>query len=84
MYPFIDYAAGGSIDGMIKATDANLAVSAPTTLIIPGHGAVGPREDVLAFRDMLVAIRGRSLTSKARDARSNRLSPPLTAAFDAR
>jgi hypothetical protein len=25
IYPFIDYSTGGSIDGAIKATDANLA-----------------------------------------------------------
>jgi len=27
IYPFIDYSTGGSIDGMIRASDANLAMA---------------------------------------------------------
>ena len=38
IYPFIDYSTGGSIDGMIAASDANLAVATTNTIIIPGHG----------------------------------------------
>ena len=38
IYPFIDYSTGGSIDGMIAASDANLAVTTNKTIIIPGHG----------------------------------------------
>ena len=38
IYPFIDYSTGGSIDGMIAASDANLAVTTDKTIIIPGHG----------------------------------------------
>ncbi len=58
LYPFIDYVAGGSIDGMIKASNANLAMSTPHTLIVPGHGEVGNKTQLAAFRDMLVAVRG--------------------------
>jgi len=35
---FIDYSTGGSIDGMIAASDANLAATTDKTIIIPGHG----------------------------------------------
>jgi glyoxylase-like metal-dependent hydrolase (beta-lactamase superfamily II) len=38
IYPFIDYSTGGSIDGMIAASDANLAATTDNTIIIPGHG----------------------------------------------
>ena len=38
IYPFIDYSTGGSIDGMIAASDANLAATNNETIIIPGHG----------------------------------------------
>jgi glyoxylase-like metal-dependent hydrolase (beta-lactamase superfamily II) len=58
-YPFIDYSTGGSIDGTIRATEANLARSAASTIIIPGHGPIGTREDLRAYLSMLVDIRGR-------------------------
>jgi glyoxylase-like metal-dependent hydrolase (beta-lactamase superfamily II) len=57
IYPFIDYSTGGSIDGQIRAAEANLAAFTSKTILIPGHGPVGGRSDVAAFRDMLVAIR---------------------------
>ncbi len=65
MYPFIDYVAGGSIDGAIAAANANIAMIGPHTLIIPGHGPVGDRNALIAFRDMLVSVRGRVAALKA-------------------
>jgi glyoxylase-like metal-dependent hydrolase (beta-lactamase superfamily II) len=58
-YPFIDYSTGGSIDGSIRAAEANLAAVTPSTLVIPGHGPVGNRAELIEFRDMLVFIRER-------------------------
>jgi glyoxylase-like metal-dependent hydrolase (beta-lactamase superfamily II) len=58
VYPFIDYSTGGHIDGMIRAADINLAASADTTIIIPGHGhPVSNRAELKEYRDMLVGIR---------------------------
>jgi glyoxylase-like metal-dependent hydrolase (beta-lactamase superfamily II) len=37
-FPFIDYSTGGSIDGMIKAAEANLAMVTDKTIVVPGHG----------------------------------------------
>ncbi|MFY9843421.1 MAG: MBL fold metallo-hydrolase [Terriglobales bacterium] len=37
-YPFIDYSTGGSIDGQIRAAEANLAKVSAATIVIPGHG----------------------------------------------
>jgi glyoxylase-like metal-dependent hydrolase (beta-lactamase superfamily II) len=70
-YPFIDYSTGGSINGTIRAAEANLAVATDKMIVIPGHGAVGGKADLILFRDVLVEIRdkvaalkkqGRSLT----------------------
>ena len=59
IYPFIDYSTGGSIDGSIRAADANLEVTTDRTIIIPGHGQpVSSRAELKDFRDMLFAIRG--------------------------
>jgi glyoxylase-like metal-dependent hydrolase (beta-lactamase superfamily II) len=57
-YPFIDNENGGSIDGMIRAAQANVAHVTDHTIVIPGHGPLGNRTDLIAFRDMLVTIRG--------------------------
>jgi glyoxylase-like metal-dependent hydrolase (beta-lactamase superfamily II) len=58
VYPMIDYATGGHIDGMIRAAEANLAAAGEDTIVIPGHGApVSNRAGLRAYRDMLVAIR---------------------------
>ena len=56
-YPFIDYSTGGSIDGQIRAAEANLAKVTETTIVIPGHGEVGGKADLTLFRDVLVEIR---------------------------
>ncbi|WP_260600102.1 MBL fold metallo-hydrolase [Sphingomonas endolithica] len=59
MYPFIDYVGGGDIDGAIRAADANLLLAGTGTQIIPGHGPVGDRAQLIAFRDMLVTVRSK-------------------------
>lgn len=64
-YPFIDYVAGGSIDGMIAAANANIEQVTENSLVIPGHGPLGRRADLVAFRDMLVTIRDRVAGLKA-------------------
>ena len=57
IYPFIDYSTGGSIAGMIKAAEANVAAVTDRTIVIPGHGdPVSNRAELSAYRDMLVAI----------------------------
>lgn len=56
-YPVIDAAAGGSIDGMIAATERILSLVNDQTKIIPGHGPLGDKASLKAFHDMLVAVR---------------------------
>lgn len=63
-YPFIDYSTGGSIDGSIRAAEANIARVTNKTLVIPGHGPVGDKSQLIEFRDMLVAIREKVSTLK--------------------
>jgi len=56
-YPFIDYSTGGSIDGSIRAAEADVARVTGETIVIPGHGPVGNKAQLTDFRDMLVSIR---------------------------
>ncbi|HET6898115.1 MAG TPA: MBL fold metallo-hydrolase [Vicinamibacteria bacterium] len=59
MYPFIDLSSGGSVAGMIAAADRMLALANDTTKIIPGHGPLGTKADLKAYRDMLATARDR-------------------------
>lgn len=65
VYPFIDYVTGGSIDGAIRAANENMRLAGKVTMVIPGHGPVGDRADLIAFRDMLVTVRARVMALKA-------------------
>ena len=86
IYPFIDYSTGGSIDGMIAASDANLAATTDKTIIIPGHGQpVSNRAELREFRDMLVAIRDNVAALKKQGrSREETVAAKPTAAFDAK
>jgi glyoxylase-like metal-dependent hydrolase (beta-lactamase superfamily II) len=86
IYPFIDYSTGGSIDGMIAASDANLAATNGDTIIIPGHGKpVSNKAELQEFRDMLIAIRDNvaKLKSQGRS-RDETVAAKPTAAYDAK
>jgi glyoxylase-like metal-dependent hydrolase (beta-lactamase superfamily II) len=84
-YPFIDTSTGGSIDGMIRATEANLARITSRTILIPGHGAVGRQPELLEYRDMLVTIRDRvAMLKKQGRSRADVIAAKPTAAYDAR
>jgi glyoxylase-like metal-dependent hydrolase (beta-lactamase superfamily II) len=86
IYPFIDYSTGGSIDGMIAASDANLAATTNNTIIIPGHGhPVSNRAELKEFRDMLVAVRDNVAALKKQGrSRDETVAARPTAAFDAK
>jgi cyclase len=58
-YQNIDFANGGDVRGMIRAIDTYLRVANDTTKIVPGHGPLATKADLVVFRDMLVASRDR-------------------------
>lgn len=86
VYPFIDYSTGGSIDGMIAASDANLAATNDETIIIAGHGkAVGTKAELQEFRDMLATVREKVAALKKQGrSRDDTVAAKPTAAFDAK
>ena len=65
MYPFIDEANGGTIDGYIKALNNIIAITVPSnvneggTMVIPGHGRLSDEQDVIEYRDMVTIVRDR-------------------------
>ena len=62
--PFIDQNNGGDTDGMIDALSNLASLINDDTVIIPGHGQLATRADLMEFRDMLVVIRGKLVRAK--------------------
>ena len=56
MYPFIDTSSGGSIDGVVADCDLALGMANDNTKIIPGHGPLGTKAELKAYRDMLATV----------------------------
>lgn len=82
-YPYIDVAAGGSVDGMIAAADQVLRLISPSTRVIPGHGPVGDRDALRAYRDMLAGARAQVLRQIAAGGNLERvIAAKPTAEFD--
>ena len=85
IYPFIDHSTGGSIDGMIRATERNLQVITDKMIVIPGHGPIGNKAGLTEYRDMLVTIRNNVATLKKQGkSLSETAASKPTAAYDAK
>jgi glyoxylase-like metal-dependent hydrolase (beta-lactamase superfamily II) len=59
MFPYIDDGTGGSVSGMIAGAAKLLAVADSNTKIVPGHGPLGTKTDLMKYRDMLATVRDR-------------------------
>lgn len=65
MFPLIDQARGGTIQGVLAALNRMVEMAVPEfrseggTLFIPGHGRVGDIADLTYYRDMTTIIRDR-------------------------
>jgi glyoxylase-like metal-dependent hydrolase (beta-lactamase superfamily II) len=83
-YPFADQANGGSIKGMIEAIDLIQKLAGPDTTLVPGHGTLVGKKDLLGYRAMLVDILGK--VQKLREEGKSLdevLTANLTAPYDA-
>lgn len=56
-YPFVDLSSGGSFEGVIGAVNAAMAYVNDSTKVIPGHGALAGKAELVAYRDVLTKIR---------------------------
>ena len=55
-FPVIDRNNGGTLDGTIDALGIAAGIAGPDTKIVPGHGVVSSRDDVIEFRDMVIDV----------------------------
>lgn len=58
-YPFIDESSKGSVEGVIKSVNYILSRANDDTKIIPGHGKLSNKKELIYYRDMLVEINKR-------------------------
>ena len=57
-FPVIDTSNGGTLKGTLEALGRLIGIAGPNTKILPGHGVVSNREDVIGFRDMVLDVSG--------------------------
>jgi cyclase len=82
-YPFADQANGGSIKGMLEATDLIEKLAGPDTTLVPGHGTLVRKNDLLGYRAMLVAMMARVKMLRDQDkSLKDVLAANLTAPYD--
>ena len=58
-YPFIDTNNGGSLKGALEALDYVVKISGPNTKLIPGHGTIIKREDIVPYRTMIFDVQSK-------------------------
>jgi hypothetical protein len=83
-YPFADQGNGGSIRGMLDAVDLIERIAGPDTTLVPGHGTLVRKADLLGYRAMLVDILAKVHALRAQGKSLKEvLAANLTAPYDA-
>jgi glyoxylase-like metal-dependent hydrolase (beta-lactamase superfamily II) len=83
-YPVIDESSGGTLRGMIQALERLIPLVEADTIVVPGHGSLADRHDLVQFHDVLQAIEDRILSLiKAQLTIQEIIASAPTAEFDA-
>ncbi|HKA58409.1 MAG TPA: MBL fold metallo-hydrolase [Gemmatimonadales bacterium] len=79
-YPFIDWSTGGRIDGMIAGAERLLSLADADTKIVPGHGPLAAKADLVRYHDMLnlAADRVRNLKASGKSLEEAIAAKPFT------
>ena len=82
-YPFADQANGGSIKGMLDAVDLIERLADARTTLVPGHGTLVKKQDLLSYRAMLVDVLAKVKTLRDQGkSLKDVLAANLTAPYD--
>jgi len=84
-YPFIDTNNGGTLKGALEALEATMALAGPKTKLVPGHGTLITRAEIVPYRDMIRAVQARvqQLIAQGKSEQEV-LAAKVTAAYDAK
>jgi len=82
-YPFVDTNNGGSLKGVLNALDTTMKLAGPDTRLIPGHGTIIKRGDLIPYRDMILDVQEkvRQMIEQGKS-RQEVLAAKLTAPYD--
>ncbi|OFW21584.1 MAG: hypothetical protein A3H97_12850 [Acidobacteria bacterium RIFCSPLOWO2_02_FULL_65_29] len=82
-YPFADQNNGGSLRGMVEAVDLFQELAGPDTTLIPGHGTLIKKQDLLPYRAMVLDIMAKVKTLRDQGKSLKEvLAANLTAPYD--
>ena len=84
-YPFIDTNNGGTLKGALEALDETMKLAGPNTRLIPGHGTIIHRDDIVPYRNMILDIQAK-VQQMIREDKSLQevLAAKVTAPYDAK
>jgi glyoxylase-like metal-dependent hydrolase (beta-lactamase superfamily II) len=84
-YPYIDINNGGSLKGMIEGLDLTMKMANANTVLVPGHGTLIKRDDILPYRDMIFMVREKvqQMIAQGKSVQDV-LAAKLTATYDAK
>jgi cyclase len=84
-YPFIDTNNGGSLKGALEGLDATMKLAGPNTKLIPGHGTIINRTDIVPYRDMILGVQAKVQPMIAQGKTEQEvLAAKVTAPYDAK
>jgi len=84
-YPFIDTNNGGTLQGALEALELTMKIAGPDTRLVPGHGTIINRTDIVPYRDMILGVEAkvRQLIGEGKSAQEV-LAAKVTAPYDAK
>jgi cyclase len=84
-YPFIDTNNGGTLKGALEALDATMKLAGPNTRLVPGHGTIINRTDIVPYRDMILGVQAKvqQMISQGKSEQEV-LAARVTASYDAK
>src|SRR5271168_1999436 len=84
-YPFVDTTNGGTLKGVLEALDETMKLAGGNTRLIPGHGTVINRTDIVPYRDMILSVQAKvqQMISEGKSEQEV-LAAKVTAPYDAK
>ncbi|MGP0070792.1 MAG: MBL fold metallo-hydrolase [Bryobacteraceae bacterium] len=84
-YPFVDTNNGGTLKGVLDALELTMKLARPNTRLIPGHGTIINRTDIIPYRDMILDVEAK-VRQLIKEGKSEQevLAAKVTAPYDAK
>ena len=83
-FPFVDLSSGGNVEHLLVSLDQLIAMTNSDTVIIPGHGPLATRGDLIAWRGMIATAvdRVRTIKGAGRTLEQAKAAKPLAGLAD--